>query len=231
MSKQYILVPEFTLHEVIVKMIKFIREDFAQATDPEKTFLYEVCAATGMQRTNYFTIAKKVLLAEIDDPRLLEVELIYNMQRMGPPTIYISNPSESVGENGLSVDPNQDGRVEYANNEADPTEATDYRETYTRRFNSTYDIVFTSDNSNEVVALYHIFKAIFISLEGLGYMNFMGLENIKFGGKDLQIKSDAAKQMFAKALTLNLSYDTMSVDLFIKKYPVGLIIKGIMINE
>jgi hypothetical protein len=234
-----VVVPEFILFETLESIFKFIRTDYAAAVtdgNEQKSFLYQLLRSTGFLRQKYYTMAKKVFLADIDDPRFLEVELIYNMQRMGPPTIYISHPGEQSGENGLSVDPNIGGYVQY-NTEGglyDPEDHTqvegEYRETYTRRYNAGYQLMITSDNSNEVVMLYHILKALITTLQASGHLNLIGLENITLSGNDLQLRNDqgTTNKVYARALTVNIQYDTKTIEMGPEINPLGIIVGGIL---
>jgi hypothetical protein len=236
-----VTVPEFAIYEMLTRILQYIRDNYTdivttQGLNESKTFLYQLCRSTGFLRLKYYNAAKKVFLAEIDDPRFLEVELIYNMQRMGPPTIYISHPGEQSGDNGLGLDQNVGGVIQYNTDgdlydpEDETQEEVDYRETYTRRYNATYQLVITSDNPDEVIMLYHILKALITTLQASNHLQIMGLEAITLGGNDITLRAapDSTNKMFAKAIIMNLQYDTKTIAMDTDTNPLGLLVHGIM---
>lgn len=239
-NSSFVVVPEFAIFQALTQIFQYIRDDYATATTGGvadiSSFLYQLCRSVGFLRQNYYNMAKKVFLAEIDDPRYLSVELIYNMQRMGPPTIYITQPGEQSGDNGLGLDENVSGYIQYntAGGLYDPTDETqtpgDYRATYTRRYNASYQLVITSDNPDEVIMLYHTCKALITTMQASNLLQVLGLEAITLGGNDIQLKTEngTTNKMYAKSLILNLQYDTRTIEMNTDINPLGVIIKGIL---
>src|SRR5690606_20716173 len=78
------------------------------------------------------------------------------------------------------------------------------------RYRATYDIVILSDNSNEVVMLYHIIKSLLVALSAS--LTLEGLENMTFGGQDLQPYADLApKNLFMRAIRLTIEYNSSAL--------------------
>ena len=67
-------------------------------------------------------------------------------------------------------------------------------------------MIITSDNSFEVLTMYHVIKAALIAnMESLEYY---GLRNVKFSGQDLQINDALVPPgIFSRGIGLNLMYE------------------------
>lgn len=211
-------IPEFTLLEALQKGLDFVKLDYDQAADKSQTYLHRTLSSIAIERYNLLDQGKKVFLAEEDDPRKIKVDLMYNMDVDRVPSIYITLPSEQNGQNGMGVD---EGYQEDIWNDTDKTRVP----VFTRRLNTTYSIMIVSDNSNEVVMIYHFIRALIISLHS--HLNLMGIENISLGGQDIQLNSDVVpKHLFMRAITINMQYETSAPDL--REWPIigGLLFQG-----
>ncbi len=78
---------------------------------------------------------------------------------------------------------------------------------YTRRFQTTFGIVFTSDNENEVIAMYYLIKALLIAL--MPSNSLAGLENVNLSGGDIRLE-----KLFNKVLNFNCQYETSVPSLY-----------------
>ena len=120
------------------------------------------------------------------------------------PSVYIALANEQNGQNGLGLDEGFQQDIENEDGTFSPI--------FTRRKNTSYNVMITSDNSNEVVMIYHFLYALLTSLTP--HMNMRGLENISIGGQDLQLRGDLIpKHFFMRALAINLQYETSVPDL------------------
>jgi hypothetical protein len=120
------------------------------------------------------------------------------------PSIYIALANEQNGQNGMGLDQGYQQDLENEDGSTLPV--------FTRRKNTSYNIMITSDNSNEVVMIYHFLYALLTSLTP--HLNMKGLENISIGGQDLQLRGDLIpKNIFMRALAINLQYETSVPDL------------------
>lgn len=192
-------IPEFILLDTFQKSINFLRFDLQNAN--ENTFLYKLFNTTSLQTYNFYEQLKSILARGVDEKRFLTIELMYNSEREEPPSIYISQPSEQqssdnaigMGDDSQNYKLNADGSTTIELN---------------RRYSATYDIVVSSDNSLEVVALYHLLKSLTVVL--VPYLHSQGLQNIKISGQDLtQYSEIVPKAFYVKALRLQLDYSTL----------------------
>lgn len=189
------VIPEFLLLEIIKLGLKFIAVDLDEQVDETNSYLYQILQGQELERYNHFDQAKNILIREEDDPRLLNVDLMYNMDFDRVPSIYVSLSGEQHSQNNLSVE--QSSEPIYQENS--------YQEVFTRRKNANYGIYIVSDNSNEVNLLYHIIDCIILS--STIHLSLVGLYNLTQGGQDIQIDSDKIpKHIFIKTLNIGMQY-------------------------
>lgn len=202
-----LIIPETIILDSLEKGLKFVRADYAAnlaANTEQDSYLYRILHGVGIERYTYFTQGKKVFLAAEDDPRLLNIDLAYNMDASKVPSVYVALANEQNGQNGLGLDEGFQQDIENEDGTTSPI--------FTRRKNTSYNVMITSDNSNEVVMIYHFLYALLTSLTP--HMNMRGLENISIGGQDLQLRGDLIpKHIFMRALAINLQYETSVPDL------------------
>ena len=221
------LIPEFEVLNVVQLALDFIRKDYDAQLEPENSYLVRLLQGDGLKRYDFVTEAKKIFLADIDDPRYLEAHLMFNFERAGAPTIHIVLPSEQTAEqnNGIGLDEGYDDYI--FDDEQDPTT---YTATFTREFQSNYSIVITSENTNEVILIYHVLRALLISLTQ--HLGLKGIRGIKLGGHDLSVNDKSFPQnIFFRAINMSLQYETSCPD--VVNHPIFKTItaKGTPINN
>lgn len=173
--------------------------------DETKSILYRLLVGNNIQRYDLFTQAITLLINKSDDPRYLDVNLFFNAKRASIPTIHITLPSESERNNAIGVGEGfRDTIFEDSN--------SSYIKTFNRRFSTRYNIIITSDNTNEVILLYHLIRNLLISLNA--HFNAAGLENPKLGGGDIQINADIIPtNVFVRAISMEFEYDVEAQDI------------------
>lgn len=208
-----IFIPEIELHNTLKAILTVVREDYESRSNKEDTLLYKILGSNRLQRYNLYEQGKKVFLAKEDDPRFLDVQMFFNMKRASIPTIHITLPSEQAGQDGLGID---EGYADPAYDEIPSLGDPDVLQTspnYTRRFDTTYNIIITSDNTNEVILIYHLLRAILIPV--FDHLNQVGIENCKIGGRDIQAyPSLVPDSIFMRGLSLSFSYQITSPGIF-----------------
>ncbi|HNQ20662.1 MAG TPA: hypothetical protein PKI46_06345, partial [Bacteroidales bacterium] len=148
---------------------------------------------------NFFEQAQDIFLRGNEHPRKIAVRMMFDAQRANLPTIHISMPSESNGSDGLGVDEG------YQEDIVD-TENREVIKTYTRMFDTQYNCIITSDNSTEVLCIYHLIKSVLIGI--FDSIEFSGIRNPKLSGQDLQINSDIVPpHIFTRGIGISCSYE------------------------
>lgn len=184
--------------------------------DTTKSLLYRLLFGSSVQRYKLFEQAKTIFITTEDDPRHLDVNMFFNAKRAAIPTIHITLPSEAQKNNAMN---NSEGfRATVFDDQLQKSIAV-----YNKRFGSTYNIIITSDNTNEVILLYHFIRSVLISMNA--HFTLAGLENPKLSGGDLNINSELVPLgIFMRAIGLEFEYDVEAQDLFSKDVlPMNLI--------
>lgn len=212
-------VPDIVLLSTLNKCINAVRLDYrttiATAGKTEQdSMLYILFQTLALDRYVFFDNAKQLIITTPENPRHIFVQSSYDTNSSTPyPKVYINMPSKLSKNNSLGLgEGNQDEIL---------VDSTDWRKRYTRRFNSTYNIVIVSDNKGEVLLLHHLLEALIIAswdhleLEG-------GLSNIIMGGNDLSYSAEIPDKTFARAITLNFDYETIATEFYINRIISGI---------
>ena len=201
-----IILPELILLDGIKKLLTLIRTDYQNnIADTTQSLLYRILNGNNLQRYKMFDQAVSVFITKPDDPRNLDVNLFFNAKRASIPTLHITLPSESEKNNVMAAgegyrDPIFDENI------------GEYKKVFNRRFNAGYNMIITSDNTNEVVLIYHFMRSALISLSP--HLTLAGLQNIKLSGGDLQLNSDIVpSNIFIRSTNINFEYDVEAIEL------------------
>lgn len=214
-----IKVPEIILYNAVQGALKYIRLDYAAQADKNNSYLRRVLSGISFQRYDFVTQAEQVFLIDEDNPRFLDIDIMFNMEKNSMPTMYLSLPAEGIqsGGNGLGLDQSY---------MADITDSKGSYSVFTRRFQATYNVVIASDNSNEVLLIYHTLRALLISF--IPSMNMSGLENISIGGQDVTLSQD---MVFVRSISIALQYETSVPNPFEDILFSQIIAQGLALNN
>ena len=218
------IVPEYKMLDLVTKAVNFIREDYNGQSDKTQSWLQRVLTAgSGTNRYDVVAQAVEVFInRDVADPKYLEVNLMFNMQREGAPTIHITLPSEQTqtGGNGIGMDEGDEENIlidSTFNGDGSLNVIGSITPVYTRRDSSTYNIVITGDNSNEVILIYRVLKALIIALTPS--FSLAGFQNIVLGGQDLQLQSTMVpKNIYMRAITVKVEFEISVPSIF--PYPI-----------
>lgn len=195
-----ILIPEMVIYQTLENITKYIRDDLkANSADLKKSFLYRLLGLDDdgkemkTNRYNYFVQAVKIF----QNMQNLSVNIGYNFEVAKIISFHIILPSESPA--GISI-----GEDEGYRTEKDKDGNTQLK--FCQMFQSTYQIMITSDNSNEVNLVYHIYKSLMIAL--VPHFTLKGLLNPKLSGNDIVFQDDTIPMgIFHKVLNLTFDYE------------------------
>jgi len=218
-------IPEILLFNIIKAILRTIREDLANNIDEKNTLFYKLFYGTKFNDINldFYANAKDIFSRDKSHPRYLDLRMFFNADRAEIPTIHLNLPSESDIGGGIGVDAGYNG-TNY-----DPINKT-ISQNHTRSFNSVYNIIITSDNSDEVLIIYHALKAFIVSM--LDIIDLNGLRNPKLGGADLQINPELIPpHVFIRAISLNCFYELTVPSLIKEKIIDSINIQGKLEQE
>ena len=228
-SNDFIMIPEIAIEKIISTAVNFIRKDYKdnveQHGDEKLSYLYYLTSLVFVERVDVFKEAKKIFLIEDEkDPKKININLGFPQTIKGAVNITITHSGEQYGTNALGVDQSPYIYEEFVND----TEVSDHwRNDFGRRYNSTYQIIITGDNTNETLITYNILKAAIISFEGTAHLSSLGFDNVRITGQDMIIKTDVTKKKYAKNITLNFEYEFRVPDVNRLTYWNNLIFKGL----
>ena len=190
-----IIMPEVVIYKFLTNSLKLIREDVEM--NPEKdTVLYDIFGDQKMNAYDFFKQAKKIIMNHGN----LSVSFGYNPEVAKIISLHILLPSE-----------NSDGLAIGANEGYEYTTSEDYKEStrinYTQLFDTTYQILISSDNSSEVNVVYNLLKSLFLIF--YEQLEVSGLRVAKIGGNDIVMRDDyvSSPMLFQKVLNLTFQYD------------------------
>jgi hypothetical protein len=193
------MIPEIIIANLVETVLKVIETDFNDHVEEKDTLLYYILGDNQYKKFYFFEQAKDIFLREYNHPRKIEVRMLFDAQRASLPTIHITMPQENNDSDGIGVDEGYEDNILN-------TDKTTFHKTYTRAFGVQYNIIITSDNSLEVLLIYHLLKAMLISI--FDHMELSGIRNPKLSGQDLQMNSDIVPvNVFVRGVGINFMYE------------------------
>lgn len=190
-----IKIPEQTVKAVVDYILKFLREDYREKADKKDSYLYLLF---GQYENNssydYWKNSVALLTRNSDHPRTIETHFFLNRNRFSLPTIHVTINSDANGADGLGFDQSY---IEEGTSGG--------RETAQREINTRFQIVVTSDNTFEVLIMYHALKCCLIGNNHLLTLN--GLQNPSIKGGDIILNDSLNPQgVYARAIFLDCFY-------------------------
>ncbi len=192
--------PEVILLEKLKSITSFISSDLKNNKNNEQnSYLYKLLQHLKLERYGYFDEIKTIFLASGKDTRRMNIDIVYNMQVTKYPSIYLNLGSESYGENGMGMDEGYRSILD---------ENETYKTIQTRRFNANYSLTIFTDNSNEALVLYHLYKTLLIGFTQS--LSMEGIENLKISGQDISKYQElnSPGNIFLKLIGITFQYET-----------------------
>lgn len=197
-----IVIPENILYNFVNALLQAVIKDYQTHNDKSLTMLYrmlkDIETIEGPQgKYNYYDQGVDLFMRGVDHPRQLQTRLFFDSERARIPTIHLTLPSEQFSSNAIGVG---EGKEIYID-----SETQSYKPQYSRSFQANYNIIFTSDNTFEVILMYQVVRGLIISV--LDVIDFSGLQNPQLTGGDLNINSELVPtDIFMRALGISFIY-------------------------
>lgn len=202
--------PEVVIYNTIDSIIKVIRDEIDLGEQKENTILYNLLGKDQygkdykMNNVNFYKNAVSIFSKKHN----LNISFGYNPEVSKGISLHILLPSDSSREAEIGAG------LGYQSEETE--EGT--RNSLNQGFDGVYQIMITSDNSTEVLLIYHILKALLIMY--YQHLDAMGLRNLKISGNDIVMREEFTPPMtFHKVINLSFFYD-FTVD---KKFVDGIL--------
>ena len=201
---QGILLPEFVIQRTLVTIVKMLRDDLEENKDDEtQSLLYKILGLDEQGQVlklnlyDVFKQAKKI----VQTKQNLSVNFGYNQEVANIISMHILLPSEQ-GSMTIGAD---EGYLEDDVFDDDGNKIG-VQQYYTQTYESTYQIMITSNNSAEVNVVYNILKSMLLML--VPHLELMGLRLPTLSGNDIVMQDDLVPvPIFHKVLNLSFKYE------------------------
>lgn len=200
-----ILLPEVVIYKTLESIVSLIRKDLTQHSDNDKdTILYRILGVDEagepiqMNLYNYFLQAKKMFSV----PSNFKVNFGYNLEVAKMISFHILLPSETataaIGED--------EGYISDVERDPETGFMTGIQPYFTQMYESTYQILISSNNSSEVNVAYNVLKSMLLMV--VPHLELMGLRIPSLSGNDIVMQEDLTPvPIFHKALNLSFKYE------------------------
>lgn len=199
-----ILLPEVVIYNALDSIVKMLRKDIKDnEADETESILYRILGVDCdgvpiiMNRVNFYKQAK-ALIMKVDN---LKIYIGYNLEASKMICMHILLPSEQ-GKTEIGNGEGYQEDLEYNAEE----ELISTQQYVNQTFDSNYQIMITSDNSQEVMLWYHVLKSLFLLI--LDHLELKGLRNMRLSGGDIMFQDDIVPVTINhKVLNLSFTYD------------------------
>lgn len=214
--------PEIIIYNALESVIRCVRKDLADNKEKEQeTILFRLLGENidgkplTMNRWNFFKQAKKIFTNKNN----LSVNFGYNFEVANIIALHIILPSEQAAESAIGQDEGYDIQT-------DNEKVTNF---FTQNFQSNYQIMITSNNSSEILTVYHVLKSMLLML--VPHFEIMGLRLCKFSGNDIMFKDDLMPNgMFHKVLNISFNYELKVPQMLQKDIMKKMIFEGKIVD-
>lgn len=184
--------PEIIIFSFLNSSLKFLE------TQKGSDWLEKLFGTLSLDRYSFKNQSKTIFSRRVDDPRKITVDLSYNKKQDKPISIFLSLGSESSSSSSsMGVGYSE----EYISN------TNSIQNSYNRRFEQNLSIFIYSDNSNETLIVYNVFKSLLILTQQ--YLDLEGLNNLTISGGDItQYPDFIPKTFFYRVISLRFSYES-----------------------
>lgn len=221
-SGKGVVAPEIILYKTLISIFKIVQQDYIDNNDETKTILYnffgidENLDALQFEEFNFLEQAKQIFVNKIP-----QVNLGYNLEVANQGCIHILLPNEQGQPLAIGADENYQQYIE---------DDEKFKEVFSQRFDSTYNILITSENYFEVILIYNLLKSSILALNY--HFELAGLRLPKVSGSDLNIQSDLVPtHIFHRSIMLNFFYELNVSNFFYKNLVKNFRISGIIENK
>lgn len=219
-----IIMPEVIIYNALESIVKYVRKDLTENKDNEKaSILYRLLGENidrkpiMMNRWDFFKQAKKIFTNKNN----LSVNFGYNFDVANIIALHIVLPSEQAAESAIGQDEGYNTIVD------DEEMITEF---FSQNFQSNYQVMITSNNSSEILTVYHVLKSMLLMI--IPHFEIMGLRLCKLSGNDIMFKDDLMPNgMFHKVLNISFNYELKVPQMLRKDIIKGLVFDGHLLEN
>lgn len=218
-----IIMPEVIIYNALESIISCVRKDLSEKENDTSTMLYMLLGENidgkpmKMNRWNFFKQAKSIF----KDEQNLSVNFGYNFEVAKIISLHIILPSEEAAESAIGQDEGYGDEIDDNGN---------LNRFFTQNFRSNYQIMITSNNSSEVLTVYHILKSILLMI--FPHFELMGLRLNKISGNDVLFRDEMMPNgIFHKVLNLSFNYELKVPQSVANEIIKNIVFSGRMLNR
>jgi len=191
-----VISPQILVFNIINQIARQIKRDISLAPSQQDTVMWRLFSGINIDHINFAEQAIGIFSREQGDPRELEVSLSFDEDRANLPTIHVMSSNESEHSMNLGVNENYQGAT---------VQNGEYSNEYARIFDSSIDVVITSNNTTEVTIIHEAIKAMMLPL--LPHLSHQGFQNVSLSARDLMLNSELIPPgIFMKSMTFRGIY-------------------------
>lgn len=209
-----VLIPDIVIANTCNRVLSIIRQNHLDAianNREDRSLLYLLFNGNALGKYDLYENAKQLLITTPESPLHLEVKIGYDhTPTTQGASIYIAMSSESDKNNSLQIGEGDQEELVFENDEGQ----NEYIKQYRRRYQTTSQVFFVTQNRNEVMVLYHLFKSILTAC--INHLALEGISNLKIGGQDIRLNVAVPERLFMRAITLTYEYDQIVPEVFIQ---------------
>lgn len=212
------MIPDIAYIKFLNSILALIRQDTIQNINNRGNSILNLLFAgvkdTQFERIDFLNEAFEIFSRTEKDSNFISIDLTYNAQQNQSPTLFLSLGGEQYDRNSIGVD-----------QESVIVREDIYHKVNVRRWSQSQSLYIYSENSNEVLILYFVFKVALTAC--LDLLGVLGFQNVSLSGQDIaQYPDFIPKAMFYRVLTCNFQYETRVPEIFAQKLMSSLIITG-----
>jgi hypothetical protein len=180
-------VPEIILIKTVNQFLDYLTADAESVVDESQSLIYQLFYNDDngerivLSSNDWYVQAKSILLRNSENPRRLEINMGYNLNRINSPTIHILLPSQNKGR----IDSINQDESELFLNEGDDETLYNTKEI---SFSTMYNLMITSENISEVNIIYYALHYLFVAFHD--HFEISGFLNLKCSGQDVNVQND-----------------------------------------
>ena len=226
------LIPDGIIEDGFQKAIEFIRNDYNDVVDKTKSLLVRITDNQTIGSFNYTEQMVESLITTEKSARHIRVQQGYNPNDRKYPGIYVnlaeenddkSSLGQGIGDHGLG-----DGQDDGYFDDVGTPNAT-LADIFAGRYTANYYLTMLSDNRNEMIGLYHFFKALGFSIRD--HFEQSGLQNIKYTGQSPVFDDRIPSGVYIRVLKMNFNYETYTHDFYKRVVPSTINLTGTIIES
>jgi hypothetical protein len=221
-----VIIPEAIIANVIQSGINILVAELRDnSIQDQDTTLFKYFEGTSISSNQYviFDQMKSLLLIDQSDTdKRLKVFQTYSPANTKVPSVYIHMAGESHDGAGNAIGDGAGG-IEFGMG-ADQ----EFTNIFEKRYASRYLAIIISENSTEIIALYHLIRCILISSSTTTALSC--LDNFKIKGSSVDLKQNIDFNLFYKTLELTFEYPIEVPDFTKNRYYLQCELEGTIIN-